>query len=68
MGYTADKVTNQLIGLIVFITILTAMATTVLAAFTNISGSGIVLAAAVASIAGILFGIFALKGIMSHLK
>ena len=67
-GYDAGDTTDKLIGLVIFITVFVALVPTVLVAFGNISTSGIVLSAAVAAIAGILFGIFALKGGMSHLR
>lgn len=68
MGYSADGVTNKMIGIVIFITVFVALVPTVLTAFTNISTSGIVLATATATIGGILLGIFALKGIMNYLK
>lgn len=67
-GYNTDTVVNKLIGVVIFITLFVALVPTVLTAFTNVSGSGIVLASVVATIAGILFGVFALKGVMAHLK
>lgn len=68
MGYSADSVTNKLISLVIFVTLFVALVPTVLVAFTNISTSGVVLASVVATIGGILLGVFALKGVMSHLS
>lgn len=68
MSYSYEKMTNKLIGLVVFIAIFVGLAPTVLVYIGNISTSGIVLAAVVSTIAGILFGVFAMKGILSHLK
>ena len=68
MGYSAQKITDKLIGVIVFIALVVGFAPTVLVYFGNISTSGVVLASVITVIAGILFGIFILKGIMAHLK
>lgn len=67
-GYSPDSVTNKLIGIVVFIAVFVGLAPTVLTYFTNLSTSGIVLAGVIATISGILFGVFALKGIMHMLK
>lgn len=67
-GYSPDSVTNKLIGIVVFIAVFVGLAPTVLTYFTNLSNSGIVLATVIGTIAGILFGVFALKGIMHMLK
>ncbi len=68
MAFSTDAVTDRLIGVVIFITLFVALVPTVLLAFTNISNSGIVLASVVATIGGILLGVFALKGIMKMLK
>lgn len=67
-GYNTDAVTDKLISLVIFIVLFVALVPTVLVAFGNISTSGIVLASVVSTIAGILLGVFALKGVMAHLR
>lgn len=62
MGYGADAVVNKLIGFVVFIAVLVGLAPTVLIYIGNISSSGILLAGVTATIVGILFGVFVLKG------
>lgn len=68
MTMSTDIMTNKLINLIVWISIFVGFAPTMLTLFANISGSGIVLAAVVATVLGILFGVYALKAGMAHLK
>jgi len=67
-GYGADAAVNKLVGAVIFIALFVALAPTVLLYIANISTSGIVLAAVVSTIAGILLGVFALKAILSYFK
>lgn len=67
-GYTTNAVTNKLIALIVFIAVVVGFSTTVITYFANLSASGIVLAGTVATLLGIMFGIFVLKGGMKLLS
>ena len=68
-----NSMTDKLIGVVVFIALLTGVAPIFILYLigTNesmgISNSGIVLASIVATIGGILFGVFALKGMMKQL-
>lgn len=64
----ADKLTDKLLGVVIFITVLSAMVPTVLASFTNLSGSGIALATLFTVVGGILLAVFAFKGIVKGLK
>ena len=67
MGYSVNTTTNRLIALIVFIAVVVGFAPTVLVYFGNISTSGILLAGTIATLMGILFGIYVLKGGMKML-
>lgn len=60
--------TSKLVSVVIFIALVVALAPTVLVYIGNISTSGVVLATAITAIAGILFGVFILKGVMSHLR
>ena len=62
MGYGANTIVNKLIGLIVFIAIVVGFSSTLLVYFGNLSTSGIALAGVVATLLGILLGVFVLKG------
>jgi len=68
MAFNSNQVTDKLIGIVIFVSLFVALVPTVLVALTNISTSGIVLAAVVSTIGGILLGVYALKSIMNLLK
>lgn len=68
MGYNPNNTVDKLIGVIVFLAVVAGFASTVIAYFTNISGSGIALGAVVATVLGLLFGVFVLKSGMGFLK
>ena len=61
-------VVDKLINIVVFLALFIALVPIVLVYIGNLSTSGIVLAAVVSSIAGILLGVYALKAIMKLLK
>jgi len=65
---SAEKLTDKLIGVVVFATVGAALVPTVLGAFVNLSTSGIALSALFGSILGILLAVFLFKGMMKTLR
>lgn len=63
-----DKATDKMVSVMIFLAIFVALVPTVLIYIGNLSTSGVLLAAATATIASILLGVFALKAIQKHLK
>lgn len=57
-----NKYVDAFIGITIFATVISALIGTVLAAFTNLSGSGIALAVLFSTVAGLLLAVAVWKG------
>lgn len=68
MGDGHMKVADKVIGVAIVALLIAALTPTILAAFTNLSGSGIALAGLFSTVLGILYAVFALKSVWSGLR
>jgi len=64
----AGKVTDKLIGVVIFVALATALVPIVLANFTNLSNSGIALASLFTTVLGIVLAVAIFKGVMKGLQ
>ena len=64
----AEGLTDKLIAVVIFVTIAAALVPTVLAAFTNLSTSGIALAALFTTVLGIILAVAIFKGVIKSLR
>ena len=65
---SATKVTDKLIGVVIFVALASALVPIVLANFSNLSGSGIALASLFTTVLGIVLAVAIFKGIMKGLQ
>lgn len=63
----ASKLTDKLVGVVIFVAIAAALVPIVLANFTNLSGSGIALATLFTTVLGIILAVAIFKGVMKGL-
>ena len=68
MAISSDKIIDTFIGLIIFIAIVVAFVPMLLAWFTNLSGSGLVLATLFATILPIILAVMIFKAVYKQLK
>ncbi len=68
MAFSSDKVIDLFIGLIVFIAIVVAFVPMLLTWFSNLSGSGLVLASLFATILPIILAVMIFKAVYKQLK
>lgn len=68
MSKSVDGLVDKLIGLVILLAMFVALAPTVLIYIGNLSTTGVVLAATISTIAGLLFAFFGLKLVMKALK
>ena len=65
---SADKLTDKMIGVVVFATVEAILVPIVLTAFANLSTSGIALASLFGTILGILLAVFLFKGLLKSMR
>ena len=65
---SADKLTDKMIGVVVFATVGAVLVPSVLTAFANLSTSGIALASLFGTILGILLAVFLFKGLLKSMR
>ena len=68
MAISSDKLIDMFIGLIIFIAIVVAFVPMLLDWFTNLSGSGLVLASLFATILPIILAVMIFKAVYKQLK
>lgn len=64
----AERLTDKLIGVVVFVFIAAAVVPIVLTSFTNLSTSGIALASLFTTVLGIILAVAIFKGVLKGLK
>lgn len=65
---SAERLTDKLIGVVIFVAIAAAVVPIVLANFTNLSTSGIALATLFTTVLGIVLAVAIFKGVMKGLR
>ena len=65
---SAEKLTDKLIGVVVFVFIAAALVPIVLTSFLNLSTSGIALASLFTTVLGIILAVAIFKGVLKNLR
>lgn len=65
---SAERLTDKLLNVVIFVLIAAALVPITLNAFTNLSGSGIALATLFTTVLGIILAVAIFKGVLKGLK